>query len=242
MENAQYQGNLSSDLEKFRINKLGQFLRKYFIDESHGVGHSMNVLINTHAIYNSEVIKHPILRNHERILYTSAALHDMCDRKYMNPDEGITAIEYFLTDKISQIEIDITKQIISTMSYSKVKKNGFPELNEYQLAYHIVREADLLAAYDVDRSMMYHMNHRNATLDESYQNARELFLTRVLKHNEDNLFFTEYGRTESVRLHDAALQRMSHWNHILSKNLCDSPSITLPPRGTGGTTLPSNGK
>ena len=99
--------------------------RKYLIDESHGLGHSMNVLINAHAIYNSEVIKHPILRNHERILYTSAALHDMCDRKYMNPDEGIHAIESFLSDKISKTEIDITKQIISTMSYSKVKKTGF---------------------------------------------------------------------------------------------------------------------
>ena len=29
------------------------------------------------------------------------------------------------------------------MSYSKVKKSGFPDMNEFQTAYHIVRESDL---------------------------------------------------------------------------------------------------
>jgi hypothetical protein len=191
--------------------------RKYFIDESHGLGHSMNVLINTHAIYNSEVIKHPILRNHERILYTSAALHDMCDRKYMNPDEGITAIEYFLTDKISQIEIDITKQIISTMSYSKVKKNGFPELNEYQLAYHIVREADLLAAYDVDRCIIYNMNRLGGSLLSAYNDSKIIFENRIFKHFEDELFITDYSKKKGKELEKEAVKRFEYWEKVISK-------------------------
>jgi hypothetical protein len=244
------------------LTKIIQFVigttAKYGIDESHGLSHSLNTLVYANRIFEREVMISPFLKPQERLIYISAAIHDMCDKKYMDEKEGIQYITDYLssstmtrpnkTPLLRNYEVEAITKIISTMSYSTVKKNGFPKLYEFHKAYHIVREADLLAAYDFDRSMMYHMNHRNATLDESYQNARELFLTRVLKHNEDNLFFTEYGRTESVRLHDAALQRMSHWNHILSKNLCDNPSITLPPRGTTlpsngkGTTLPSHGK
>ena len=43
------------------------------------------------------------------------------------------------------------------MSYSKVNKNGFPELGNYQLCYNIVREADLLASYNIDRCIIYQM-------------------------------------------------------------------------------------
>ena len=41
------------------------------------------------------------------------------------------------------------------MSYSKVKVHGYPELGDYQLAYHIVRESDLLTAYNIPRSIVY---------------------------------------------------------------------------------------
>ena len=64
---------------------------------------------------------------------------------------------------IASEKLDIIFQIITTMSYSTVKKNGFPSLNEYQLAYHIVREADLLAAYDID------WFNPSATLIEHYK-------------------------------------------------------------------------
>ena len=39
--------------------------------------------------------------------------------------------------------------IVDTMSYNKVITSGFPYHGEYQRAYHIVREADLLAGYDL---------------------------------------------------------------------------------------------
>jgi len=68
------------------------------------------------------------------------------------------------------------------MSYSKVKKQGFPSLGKYQLAYHIVREADLLTAYDFDRCMIYHMSKNNSNVREAYYNAEELFHNRVLRH------------------------------------------------------------
>lgn len=191
--------------------------KKYAIDESHGLGHSMNVLINAHAIYSSEVLNYPILRNQERIIYTSACIHDMCDRKYMNPDEGISSIESFLSDKINKIEIDIIKQIISTMSYSKVKKNGFPELNEYQLAYHIVREADLLSAYDVDRCIIYNMNCLGGSLMTAYDDAKTIFENRIFKHFDDGLFITEFSKQKGKELEADAYKRFEHWDKIIGK-------------------------
>jgi HD superfamily phosphodiesterase len=188
---------------------------KYSIDESHGLSHSMNVLYYANQIYDSEVFQKPYIRDQKRIILVAAVLHDMCDKKYMNEKEGIKEIEYFLEDKLKPVEIEVVSDIMSTMSYSKVKKNGFPDLKEYQTAYHIVRESDLLTAYDFDRSMIYHMSTVGVSLEDAYVNAKEIFLSRVLKHNEDNLFFTEYARKESISLHTQSLYRMLYWKNII---------------------------
>lgn len=203
------------------ISHLFEFIsftsRKYCIDESHGLGHSMDVLVNAHAIYSSELLKNPFLKTQERIIYISASLHDMCDRKYMNPDEGILAIESWLNEKITQPEIEITKKIISTMSYSKVKKNGFPELGEYQLAYHIVREADLLAAYDIDRCIIYNMNCLGGSLMTAFIDAKEIFKNRIFKHFDDGLFITEYSKEKGKELELEAYKRFDNWEKIINR-------------------------
>jgi hypothetical protein len=49
----------------------------------------------------------------------------------------------------------MVKFIISKMSYSKVKSNGFPCIGPFQTAYNIVREADLLSDYDFYRCIIY---------------------------------------------------------------------------------------
>jgi HD superfamily phosphodiesterase len=192
-------------------------IKKYNIDESHGISHSMNVLHFAHNIYNSELSKNNYLINHKDIIYTSAILHDLCDKKYINEQDGIIEINNFLTNKLTEIEIDIIIKIISTMSYSKVKQNGYPNLDEYQLAYHIVREADLLAAYDFDRCMIYHLNNINNNIDITFSNALDLFNNRVLKHNEDNLFITNYSKNYSLLLHSQSLSRINNWSQILQK-------------------------
>jgi len=68
---------------------------------------------------------------------------------------------------MSSSDLEIIGKIIGTMSYSKVKANGYPELGEYQLAYHIVREADLLAAYDIDRCIIYTMYRDNCEYNKA---------------------------------------------------------------------------
>jgi HD superfamily phosphodiesterase len=194
---------------------------KYKIDESHGISHSMNVLHYANKLYESEVIDYPILKKHEKLIYVTAVLHDMCDKKYVNEKEGLIEIEEFLEDgdKLNDIEINASKHIMDTMSYSKVIKNGFPNLGCYQKAYNVVREADLLTAYDFDRCMIYQMNRNNCDMIDAYHNAKELFKNRVFKHNEDNLFLLDYSKIESIRLHNLALERMNAWKKIIRINL-----------------------
>ena len=201
--------------------------KKYAIDESHGIMHSMNVLNYAHNIYNSEVVKNSYIKDYERIIYISAILHDMCDKKYINEEEGMRHIEEFLNDKISIEEISTINKIISTMSYSKVKVYGFPDLGNHQLAYHIVRESDLLTAYDFDRCVIYKMRTSDADLDTSYTDAIKLFNERVFKHNIDNLFITEYSKVESVKLHNNALLRIDAWRILLQNNALNNCNIKI---------------
>lgn len=202
------------------FSKLFQFVMlitsRYKIDESHGVSHSMDVLHFAHHIYNSELYKHPQLASQERMIYVAAIIHDMCDKKYMNEQEGVAEIEEYLGDKLTPLEIDTTKKIVSTMSYSTVKKKGYPDLGLYMPAYHIVRESDLLSAYDFDRSMIYHMYNTASSTEEAFANAKELFRVRVLKHDKDGLFTTEYAKSYYPYLQSKALGRMNAWERILS--------------------------
>ena len=203
------------------LSKLLQFVlftsQKYNIDESHGIGHSMNVLHFAHTIYECEVKMNPFLKNHENIIYVSAIIHDMCDKKYMDQDQGIYEIEQFLQKKLPKNDIDVVKNIISTMSYSYVKKNGYPIMGDYQHAYHIVREADLLTAYDFDRCMIYKMNLNNGNIDDAFEDALNLFNNRVLQHNKDHLFLTNYSLYKSTQLHQLSLLRIQDWKQLLKK-------------------------
>jgi HD superfamily phosphodiesterase len=203
------------------LTKLFYFVtiatRKYNIDESHGLSHSMNVLNYANQIYEVEKVVTPVLYSQEKIIYLSAVLHDMCDKKYMDETQGLAEIEQYIQEDVSPRELEVAKQIMSTMSYSTVKKNGFPQLGKYQKAYNVVREADLLSAYDFDRSIIYHMQKNNCDLKEAFENANELFNNRVLQHNKDQLFTTIYGKKISHILHAKALYRIKSWKQIMKK-------------------------
>jgi len=195
--------------------------QKHNIDESHGVSHSMNVLFYANQIYQSELFKFPHLETQERIIYVSAALHDMADKKYVAEDQGIQEIVGFLNESqdevfapIAPAEIDVITTIIQTMSYSKVKKQGFPDLGEYQSAYHIVREADLLTAYDFDRCLIYNMKQKNGNILEAIDEAEDLFTKRMFLHNSHGLFLTDYSKQKSLELHSDAVYRIKFWRQM----------------------------
>ena len=190
-------------------------IQKYGIDESHGLSHSMNVLMYTNKIYNAEKESFPVLKTQENILYASAVLHDMCDKKYMDEEKGVADIDVFLQHLLLKEEREAVTTIVSTMSYSKVKTEGFPELVDLQTCYHIVREADLLAAYDFDRCMIYNMYRKKGNIEEAFADARDIFISRVFKHNEDDLFVTNFAKRESIILQNLAVKRMLHWKRLL---------------------------
>jgi len=189
---------------------------KYKIDTSHSETHSMDVLHFANSIYESEISLYPILKQQTDVIYTAAVLHDMCDKKYMDTDEGLDEIQKYFGNKIDEDELYHAKNIMKTMSYSYVKKNGYPDLGDYQMAYHIVREADLLSSYDFDRSIIYHLNKGN-TLTESYSNALDLFENRVFKYNSDKLLTYDYSMRMSKILTSQALYRINSWHRILFK-------------------------
>ena len=62
------------------------------------------------------------------------------------------------------------------------------------MAYHVVREADLLAAYDIDRCIIYKMYHDNMDYPTALKDAFDLFDKRVLKHIDHHLFTLDYSK------------------------------------------------
>lgn len=200
---------------------------KYNIDESHGLSHSMDVLTCANKIYNLEVANKPFIKNHEKIIYVSSILHDMCDKKYMDQNQGINDINNFITSLKDEDDIQIItdsekfiiNEIISKMSYSYVKKNGFPDMGEYQTAYNIVREADLLCAYDFDRCMIYQMYNKQYSFDDAYKDAVKLFNIRMFKHYDDGLLLTEYAKNNYKMMEQSSKIQISRWNKLITKKL-----------------------
>ena len=207
----------------FPLSKLFQFVAaitsKYKIDESHGLGHSMRVFQFTEEIVKFEpfYIANPfILEEHCLIIQTAAILHDTCDKKYREEEEGLAEIGDFLTTIMTASQITATLSIIEQMSYSKIKARGMPNLGKYQTAFNVVREADLLDAYDFDRSMIYHMLHNGKTVDEAYKDAEKLFFERVFKHADDEYLTTKYATDMHPIFTQTARLRMNHWKRTLS--------------------------
>ena len=154
------------------LNTLFHFVlltsNKHNIDESHSIKHSFDVYKLASDIFTNEKVQDQSIIPYEKVIMSSAILHDMCDKKYMNESEGIISLDLFMKDKMTETELDIMLKIVSTMSYSKVKKNGFPELGNAQKAYHIVREADLLSAYDFDRCILYGMHCNKLDFENAF--------------------------------------------------------------------------
>ena len=165
-------------------------------------------------IYNSELSKNPYLEEQKEIIYLAAIGHDMCDKKYMDEKQGILQYKNYLYQQMRPNDLEVMGNIIGTMSYSKVKVNGYPNLEEFQLAYHIVREADLLSAYDIDRCVIYGMYVEKLEYDAALKRAIELFESRILKYISDNLFVTQYSKKESLKLHKKAEQELDFLKKI----------------------------
>ena len=188
----------------------------YNIDESHGIIHSMDVLNFAHKIYSNELNNYPEIAQHKKVIYSSAILHDMCDKKYLVEKEGFVKIKNYFYEDFTPSEFRNMEKIISTMSYSKVKVSGFPKnLNDLEIPYHIVREADLLSAYDFNRCLIYGLCVENLNIYDSYNRSVKLFDTRILKYTEDNLFVTSTGKRLASELETKSTDKVDNWKSIL---------------------------
>ena len=186
-----------------------QASKQFNIDESHALRHSMDVFHFANNIYESELYVNPFLKEQKEVIMCSAILHDMCDKKYIDERVGINEMNLFMQNYIKPDELEMINQIITSMSYSTVKKNGYPNLENYNLAYHIVREADLLAGYDVERCIIYQMAQHCDSYTDSLNRASKLFQTRIFKYIDENLFLTDYSKKLSSILHEQALIKIN---------------------------------
>jgi HD superfamily phosphodiesterase len=193
---------------------------KYNIDESHSLGHSMRVFQFAEQIAAEETLykSNPaIFMAHRPIIQAAAILHDTCDKKYRDEAEGLLDIGEFLQPMMSVKDISTTVDIIKHMSYSKVIKYGMPNFGEYQTAFNVVREADLLDAYDFDRAMIYHINCLEETTEVAFDNSRELFETRVWRHMDDRLLLTNHAINMHPEFTCKSIARMNQWKRVLPK-------------------------
>jgi len=204
--------NLINEAFRFVIQTSNEFN----IDESHALKHSLEVFNFANTIYESEVIKFPQLEKQREIISLASIVHDMCDKKYMNEDYGVANMNKYMKNYISHEDLEIVSNIIKTMSYSKVKKNGYPDFGEYQLAYNIVREADLLAGYDLDRCIIYRMMCHSTNYTDALIESKNLFETRVLNYRKDKLFVTNYSKNKSLLLHRKAVKDVEKLDSLLN--------------------------
>ena len=187
---------------------------KYQIDDSHSTLHAMNTLYHSMNMVREEIPQKPFLKNQEKIIYTCALLHDMVDAKYVNTDSAMIRLRTHFRNEFHPEELNTIEKILTTMSYSKVKRHGYPNLGEYQTAYHIVRESDLLGSYDFDRSMVYKIRRFNDTFENSYLDSCQFFQYRVFKLIDDDLFFHDYSKRTAKRLHEDAMDRIWNWKRF----------------------------
>ena len=161
------------------------------IDESHGLKHSKAVVGWAEQLMAAET---NLSDDEKRMVTYAAALHDMCDSKYTDVTKSSQVIKAWLLEQgWNEHEASVLISIITTMSYSKLKKAAemvghrvWPDHGKWQLAYHITRNADLLDGYKVERCFQF-QKHKSPDMsdDEAWILVEKLFENRVLRYVSD---------------------------------------------------------
>ncbi len=199
-----------------QLEKIIRFINKtcaaYNIDDSHDLRHSLEVLG-----WSEQLIKDQTLSNKSsQIIHLSCLLHDMCDKKYMDEQEGLERITRFLKGDL-EVEDDILEAvvfIISTMSYSKVIKKGYPQFTvndkDLEYCYHVVRNSDLLCSYDPERCINYQIRCGGSRKD-GIKKMLELFDNRVLRLLDNNYINIKEAKPFAIELHNKALTEVEKY-------------------------------
>ncbi|NDE14594.1 hypothetical protein EBZ80_06650 [bacterium] len=178
------------------------------IDDSHNERHSKEVLFwSIELLRRSE---RPLSRREHTRIATVALLHDLVDPKYEGDREPFVEqhlIRWFRPEERLRI-----MEIMKTMSYRKTfTGDGFVFPNGSSHEYHVPREADLLASYNLARMVEYRRACRpEMTNYDIRQDMKEYFRTRTGRLIEDGAFVSDAGRTLARSLHEVAALRMAH--------------------------------
>lgn len=163
---------------------------KYGIDESHGLKHAKGCVAWVEKLLAGET---NVSEEERCMAMYSAALHDMCDKKYTDPAAASLYIrEWLLQEGWSTEMADALLLIVNTMSYSKLKKEMscegpvYPDHGKWSRAYHLARHADLLDAYIVGRCFLYTQHIcPDISVEDCWLQVEELFEARVFRYVSD---------------------------------------------------------
>ena len=201
------------------VNFILTQCKQYKIDESHALNHALNVFTTSIKIYDHEKESNPFLEQQKRIIFTSALIHDTCDSKYTDETTSLQHINTLLVnEQYRSDEIGAITNIITKMSYHKIKQHGFPDMGDYQCAFNIVREADLLCGYDFNRVILYGIYKQDLEYIESFRRSRELYYERMDNQISDGLFFTYYGKQLAIKLNEENKDIIKTLEKILDKH------------------------
>ena len=183
-------------------DSLFQFIQKkcdqFHIDKSHGLIHSKRCM----SLVDLMIGKDKTLTDDEKIVAIySAALHNLCDKKYVQIFESITEIREWLNTILRQEIVEAILSIIQTMSYSFLDQrryeNGthwYPDHGKWNKSYHLARNADLLEGYEVGRCYLYTKNiYPEWNEDQVWERVKNFFERRVFKYLSDGWLTDPYA-------------------------------------------------
>jgi hypothetical protein len=164
-----------------------QMCSKYGIDKSHDVDHAKDCVQ-----FATQLLDDTITDEQRTVILYAAAVHDTVDKKYVPIEQACSEVRsFFETLGLEPRLIQAILAIITTMSYSYLVKRraeglSFPDHGPWQTAYHIVRHADLLCAYRVERCFQYQKHIMPEISDADAMIAvRKIFDNRVFKYISD---------------------------------------------------------
>jgi HD superfamily phosphodiesterase len=206
---------VSSDL----VSYVDERCKTYGIDSSHDTSHALRV--KDLAVQFAQNDGSSDEETYVCIL--AAMLHDTIDKKYMREDEAANDVEQWLRGNGLRSElVSATMKIITNMSYSTCLKkklkgmNPYPEdLGKFTNAYHIVRHADLIDAYDPQRCYDYvlsKLTDQYSTDQEQKDQVRVTFDKRIFLYMSDGWIFRPDALLISKSRHnDAELWFKEHF-------------------------------
>lgn len=197
----------------------------YKIDRSHGIQHSVGTMLyagnilNDYLSHGTHLIKGLSQDTAALLINVAAFIHDMMDDKYIKENERKN-VEDKTKDLIFSIKgfndysniYESIMEIIDNMSYSKrqksLKDGKDIDLGDLQLALEIVRDADLLEGYKIDRCRQFSIHNKNKmTKKELNKEVYKIMSERVLKYLEVYIS-TPMGKKIAEPLHNTLKRQL----------------------------------